>query len=185
MTHDDIAMQAIYGKGYGSADKSTVSDAEAVASAADPSRRNQSPEANDSAGWFRPSRSVFGAALDQELGIKPGAAGLMPVDEDWHDHLDTEPVVAAVDPLAEIVGVEMSDGWRDTVAAYAGSHADFTTDQVLVDAFGMVAEFVERADQMRVAEILRQLGYDMKQRRVNGERQNLWIKPSEPQPEQE
>ncbi len=60
------------------------------------------------------------------------------------------------------------------VAAYARSHDAFTADEVLTGAFGMVAEFIDKADQMRVAEILRGLGYVKDRVTRDGERVVTW-----------
>ncbi|MFM0382841.1 hypothetical protein [Paraburkholderia dipogonis] len=174
MTPDDIALQRIFGKSFGAADRSTAADAEAIASAADPTRRTTIQDANANSGWYSPSRSIFGAELDQSLGVRPGSAGLLPVDDDYVDHGDTGAVADDLDPLASIVETEMSDGWTDTVAAYASTHEGFTTDEVLTGAFGMVAEFVDRADQMRVAAILRDIGCTKERVMRDGERVTVW-----------
>lgn len=181
--HDDAVIAALYGRAYGPAHADNLVNDEAARSALDPTRRlsTASDDLSQQVG-FSPARAVFGA-VDQYLGIRPGVAGLPLADDpDFQDWAETAPAgdAAPVDETAapDIVGTEMSDGWHDTVAAYAASHADFTTDQVLIEAFGMVPEYVEKSDQMRVAEILRALGFESHQKRVNGERQNLWNKLS-------
>lgn len=82
---------------------------------------------------------------------------------------DTQPL--------DLVSADLVDGWHSAVAGYAASHSEFTTDDVLVEAFFMMPAAVTRGDQMRCAEILRSLGYDRQQRRIDGLRQNLWFKP--------
>jgi len=177
-SHDDSFMRALYGPNYGKAHHDQLPGEESARSAVDPSRRTQTTDANENSGWYLPSRSIFGSDNDQHLGLMPGAAGLASShgsdDKDSEQEIDLE----NEDPRAAVVGMEMSDGWTDTVAAFAASHDAFATDQVLIDAFGMVPEFIEKADQMRVAEILRGLGYESKQKRVGAERQNLWSKLS-------
>lgn len=70
--------------------------------------------------------------------------------------------------------------WRREVAEYVAEQSvPFTVDDVLVDGLHMMRGGIERGDQMRVAAILRALGYEKQQRRVSGERQNLWSRPAQ------
>lgn len=50
----------------------------------------------------------------------------------------------------------------------------FTTDQLVVEEFRVLPSDVKRADQMRVAEVLRDLGCERQQRRINGVRAQYW-----------
>lgn len=87
----------------------------------------------------------------------------------------------ATDELDQLPGEDIElRNWRATVEAYAAMQAEpFTSDDVLVHGFCMAPEFIEKGDQMRVARILRELGYTKEQRRVNTVRRELWSKPSE------
>lgn len=92
-----------------------------------------------------------------------------------------EPPAAVIDemPLDDTA----PGGWmRAEVMAYARMQTEpFTTSDVLIDGLHMVREDGPqwKADEMAVAKILRELGYDRQQRRVHGERQNLWSKPEQ------
>jgi hypothetical protein len=166
MTPDDIALQAIYGKGYGRADKSTVADEESARSADDLGRRTVDEDVNVNSGWYQPSRSIFGAVLDQELGVKPGAAGLQPLESDYGD------VIA--DDLPEVEAVPAIDA---DIRAYIESNpgAVLTTATLLTGALHMVEEHIGRGDEMELAEAMTRLGYTKAQRRIDGARVWVWV----------
>lgn len=116
-------------------------------------------------------------------------APLVPSDAPEHQPEAGEPLATGSDaPAAVVDEVPLDDtaagGWmRAEVIAYASVQTEpFTTSDVLIDGLHMVREDGPqwKADEMAVAKILREMGYDRQQRRVHRERQNLWSKPSEP-----
>lgn len=166
MHNDDEAIQRLYGRAYGAAHKDQEQAAESALSAADPSRRTTIQDANAGSGWYHASRSIFGAALDQELGVKPGAAGLVPDESDYAD--------VTADDLPEVEAVPAID--RD-LRAYIESNPDavLTTAALLTGALHYVAEDIGRGDEMELAEAMTRLGYEKAQRRVDGARVWVWV----------
>ncbi|MCA8435357.1 hypothetical protein [Burkholderia seminalis] len=119
-------------------------------------------------------------------------APLVQSDASAHQPEADEPLAGESDaPAAVIDEFPLDDtaagSWmRADVMAYARMQTEpFTSSDVLVDALHMVRDDGPqwKAGEMAVAKILRELGYDRHQRRVNGERQNLWSKLAEPQDE--
>lgn len=121
-------------------------------------------------------------------------APLVPSDAPVHQPEAGEPLTSGSDaPAGTIDEVPLDDTaaggrMRAEVMAYARMQTEpFTTSDVLVDGLHMVREDGPqwKADEMAVAKILRELGYDRQQRRVHGERQNLWSKPTQAAPDQQ
>lgn len=166
MNNDDEAIARLYGHAYGAAHKDQEQAAESALSAADPARRTTIQDVNAYSGWYRPSRSIFGAELDQELGVKPGAAGLMPLESDYGD------VIA--DDLPEVEAVPAIDA---DIRAYIESNpgAVLTTATLLTGALHMVEEHIGRGDEMELAEAMTRLGYTKAQRRIDGARVWVWV----------
>ena len=171
-TSDDLALQAIYGKGYGPAHKDQLQAEESVRSAADPSRRTAVDDISVHAG-FAPARSVFGKSADEMLGLRPGVAGLPPEDIDWEDAVDTQPMV--IDDLP----------WEDSeptmdrdIRAWLAENPDavLTTQELLTSALHYVQDCITRSDEMELAEAMQRLGYEKTQRRIDGVRAWVWVR---------
>ncbi|WP_233850444.1 hypothetical protein [Paraburkholderia sp. HD33-4] len=169
MTPDDIAMQAIFGKGF-RADQSAVAAEESARSAADPTRRTVVENVNAGSGWYKPSRSIQGADVDEGLGLRPGVAGLHPDDDpDRHDHVEM-----VVDDLPEVEAAPAIDA---DICAYIESNPEavLTTATLLTGALHMDAEHIGRGDEMELAEAMGRLGYEKTQRRIDGARVWVWV----------
>ncbi|MFM0558938.1 cupin domain-containing protein [Paraburkholderia sediminicola] len=165
MNNDDEAIARLYGRAYGPAHKDHVQAAESALSAADPSRRTVVDDVNSGSNWYRPSRSIQGAGVDQSLGLRPGVAGLMPADSDYAD--------VTADDLPEVEAVPAID--RD-LRAYIESNPGVTliTASLLTGAMHLVGE-TTRADEMELAEAMTRLGYEKAQRRIDGARVWVWV----------
>lgn len=83
-----------------------------------------------------------------------------------------------MDRLAEPARLEASsaDGWEDAVAAYIGEHTDqpLRMQDILVNGIGIDSRHVTRVQELRVARILRSLGYERKVMRQAGRNAKVW-----------
>ena len=150
-TDDDRILQAIYGKAYGPADKSTIANREAAASAADPGRRVGSSDAIP-LNYYDPRPTA--------------AAPVFPPAQ-----ID-DPIL--VDDLPEDDGEPAMD--RDLRAWLAENpDAVLTTQALLTNALHYVEEHISRADEMELAESMGRLGYEKSQRRFDGARAWVWV----------
>jgi len=81
----------------------------------------------------------------------------------------------------------MSDSWQDDIAAwldtpdcYGGdkpsSREYLTSGEILREAINIEKRHNKRADQMRVAGILLNLGYTKVQKYINGRQLKVWVK---------
>lgn len=94
----------------------------------------------------------------------------------------TEPTTDELDPLPDLPDGDVeASHWRASVEAYVSMQTKpFTTDQVLTEGMHLFQtdDGEWRRDQMRVAEILRKLGFDRQQRRIEGVRAQYWSSPT-------
>lgn len=103
---------------------------------------------------------------------------------------ESDGALAVTDDLPPLDGddIEM-EHWRRSVEAYVSTKTEpFMVDDVLVSGFHF-APPLERADQMRVAAILRERGFEGQHRRIDGVRAHWWSSPTmvafaAPQPSQ-
>ncbi|MFZ5481168.1 MAG: VapE domain-containing protein [Myxococcota bacterium] len=94
--------------------------------------------------------------------------------ERWH-------LVAEEAAMLERASVRFrrEDTWKAAVAHWAEGRQAFTTGETLMGAIGKPLERVRKADEMRVAEILKELGYRKEQRSVDGIPAHRWYPPKQ------
>ncbi|WP_143037105.1 hypothetical protein [Paraburkholderia tuberum] len=99
-----------------------------------------------------------------------------------------ESATGEFDPLPDVQDgddPELSN-WRASVEAYVATQTQpFTVDDVLEHGLHFTPGGWDRSEQMRVAAILRELGFDRQQRRIEGVRAQYWSSPTMGQPHQE
>lgn len=92
-----------------------------------------------------------------------------------------EPLAVEFDPLPDVPDgddIELSN-WRASVEAYVSTQTQpFTVDDVLEHGMHFTPGGWDRSEQMRCAEILRELGFDRQQRRIDGVRAQYWSSPT-------
>jgi len=171
-TSDDLAVQAMYGKGWGPAHKDQAPGEESRLSAIDPPRRSAAADDPSVQAGFAPARSIFGAAVDASLGLPLGVAGMLPADPDWEDAVDTQEIVIDDLPLEEGEPA-MDSELRDWIAEHTA--AVLTTCDLLASALHYIPDHITRAEEMELAESMQRLGYEKAQRRINGARTWVWV----------
>ena len=83
----------------------------------------------------------------------------------------------------------MHDSWEDTIVkhlhrddgfdgAEPGGCGSTSVREILVGPLEFQDKHIKRADQMRVASILRKLGYESSQKWLDGRNKNVWIRTS-------
>lgn len=89
----------------------------------------------------------------------------------WLDNSD----VAAV--ATEIQAERMvSDSWSDQIGSYVRGRLDVRTSDILRECLEKPTGQITRSDQMRVATILRTMGWVNRRQRSNGEKAMVWTK---------
>jgi hypothetical protein len=92
-----------------------------------------------------------------------------------------EPATAGFDPLPDVPEGDDPElrNWRASVEAYVAMQTQpFTVDDVLEHGLHFTPGGWDRSEQMRVAAILRELGFDRQQRRIEGVRAQYWSSPT-------
>jgi predicted P-loop ATPase len=74
--------------------------------------------------------------------------------------------------------LQQHDEWRNLIAGYVvGTTGVLTSGDVMTTALGLKSDKWTKADQMRVAKILKNLGFTRKKQRVGGESVWAWERP--------
>lgn len=81
---------------------------------------------------------------------------------------------------------QLRDPWFEPVERYLRENfkRQTTTAELLTSCLQIEIPRQERGQQMRIADILKQLGWEQKTRHHDGKRQRVWIEPTESQPSQ-
>jgi predicted P-loop ATPase len=107
--------------------------------------------------------------------IWAAAVALYKAGHQWHLNPQEE-------IIAEAIAKEFQtrDPWHDLIAAYAASRSVIAIREVLGELLNIEPGRQERAQMMRVAEILRELGWKKAFTDYQGRRQKVWLNLSDP-----
>lgn len=97
-----------------------------------------------------------------------------------HQPEDAEPAADESDHLPDVNDADIElNNWRASVEAYVATQVQpFTVDDVLEHGMHFTPGGWDRSEQMRCAAILRELGFDRQQRRIDGVRAQYWSSPT-------
>ena len=89
----------------------------------------------------------------------------------WLDYEQARDLAAMSDRFRQV------DPWEDEILQWLQSYAlVITTRAILTDALGVPKDRVRRSDEIRVAKIMRSIGYSKTRERANGTRMQAWTK---------
>ena len=72
------------------------------------------------------------------------------------------------------------DPWHEVIEGWLiGFGANHSTSELMSKALGLEKYQMTRNNEMRVGDIMRQLGYDRVRRRIGGQRSYVWVQPEE------
>lgn len=81
------------------------------------------------------------------------------------------------DALAAQADRMVSDTWSEAVADFVIGRIEVTVTQVLIDGLGIPRERMTRGTEMRVAGVLRQMGWTRRRERLRGAQLSIWRAP--------
>jgi len=120
----------------------------------------------DVAGIARDREQLWaeGAALFAEGGVQWSTAQALAVKE----HARFKVIEPWQEPIRNWLNATLFDGGE------ANSTQPFTAHQVLTGALGMSVASIKKGDEMKVAKVLKALGFDRKERYVGGDKVRVW-----------
>ena len=142
---------------------------------------NQDEFLNDSTGnrrfWIIPltKRVPIGELIENRDQIWAAAVHLYKSGMHWHLWQAEED---AASDIAE--NYQSTDTWQSYIAEYVRGLPHTTVSSVLENALDLEKGKQDKAAQMRVADILRSLGWKSQRKRIDGMQIRVWVKPENP-----
>lgn len=131
-------------------------------------------ESGDRRSWIVPMRQALPDALLRELRDQLWAEAVARADADEMFHLTPEEREALKLSNAEY---REQDPWMGAVSKFLHCRQEVTSEQVLTEGLNVPIERLHRGDQMRVASMLRQLGWEQRPRAAmaDGRVARIWV----------
>jgi predicted P-loop ATPase len=115
------------------------------------------------------------AQLEQEKDrIWAAAVALYKSGERWHP---TQLEAIAAEAIAQ--DYQQSDPWLKPISDFLGDRETVLTANILENALQIEVGRQGKADEMRVAAILRELGFHAARKTVNGRRMRVWVRSTD------
>jgi predicted P-loop ATPase len=120
-------------------------------------------------------RPIDIALLAQEKDrIWAAAVALYKAHEQWYP---TQIEAIAAETIAQ--DYQQSDPWLEVIHEFVRDRETVLTSTVLATALQVEVGRQSKADEMRVASCLRELGFQATRKTINGRRTRVWVKPSD------